>query len=243
MAVQAALASDIAMALDVCPPHSCAPDELAESTRRTLRWAERSLAARHAPGQAVFGIAQGGTNIDLRAEAAAMLTELPFDGFAVGGLSVGERREETWPALDASIENLPDDRPRYLMGVGAPGDVVEAIRRGVDLFDCVLPTRLGRTGTVFTSDGQLDLIRPAWRLNDQPIDAACDCPACQCFSVGYLHHLFRSGAELAMRLASLHNVRFLVRLVSDAREAILRNDFDSGNADERPGKLSAVASA
>ena len=221
MEVQAVLGSDIAMALDVCPPHDCANNEMEESTRRTLRWAERSLAARHAPGQAVFGIAQGGTDLALRAEAAAALAALPFDGFAIGGLGVGEHRDETWPALDASIECLPPDRPRYLMGVGAPDDLIEGIRRGVDLFDCVLPTRLGRTGMVFTSRGQLDLRRSGSALTDEPIDADCDCLACRHFSVGYLHYLFRSGEELGMRLASLHNVRFLVRLVASAREAII----------------------
>jgi len=253
MDVQAALGSDIAMALDICPPYDCGLVEVERSTQRTLRWAERSLAARHAPGQAVFGIAQGGTGLALRAEAAAALARLPFDGFAIGGLSVGERRTETWPALDASIDNLPADRPRYLMGVGAPEDLFEGIRRGVDLFDCVLPTRLGRTGVVFTSHGPLDLRRPAARLTDEPIEECCDCPTCQRFSVGYLHHLFRGGEELGMRLASLHNVRFLVRLVCNAREAILGAEFDSEllpsslrREDEeegagRPRQVSAVA--
>jgi queuine tRNA-ribosyltransferase len=222
MAVQAALGSDIAMALDVCPPHDAPEHQVEESTARTLRWAERSVVAPHAPGQMVFGIAQGGTDVALRFQAAAALKRLPFDGFAIGGLSVGERREATWPALAASIAGLPDDRPRYLMGVGAPDDVLEGIERGVDLFDCVLPTRLGRTGTVFTPDGDLDLRRPASRLRDGPIDPSCDCAACARFSVAYLHHLIRAGEDLGMRLASLHNIRFLLRLVADARTCMLR---------------------
>ena len=227
MKVQARLGSDIAMALDVCPPYSCAASELFEASERTLRWAERSLEATHAPGQAVFGIAQGGVDLGLRTEAAAALGKMAFDGYGIGGLSVGEKREQTWPALGASIDNLPTDRPRYLMGVGDPSDLIEGIARGVDLFDCVLPTRLGRTGTVLTAQGQLDLRHARFDQIQQPIDSACDCAACTRFSLGYLHHLFRSGEELGMRLASLHNVRFLVRLVADARRAILTGDFES----------------
>src|SRR5207237_3770741 len=144
---------------------------------------------------------QGGVDIDLRLEMGAELSQLPFDGFGIGGLSIGESREETWPALTASISSLPEGRPRYLMGVGDPEDMVEAIRRGVDLFDCVLPTRLGRTGTVLTSGGRRDLLHARFRYSDEPIDRTCTCPVCARFSLAYLHHLFRSGAELGMRLA------------------------------------------
>lgn len=245
MEVQAALGSDIAMALDVCPPHRCSAAEVREATDRTLRWAKRSLDGDHAPGQAVFGIAQGGTDLPLRAEAASALGELPFDGYGIGGLSVGERRDETWPALTASIENLPDERPRYLMGVGAPDDLIEGISRGVDLFDCVLPTRLGRTGTVFTSNGELDLRQARFQRVEEPIDPTCDCTACERFSLGYLHHLFRAGEELGMRLASLHNVRFLLHLVEDARQAICDGGFESFAADvlHRLGRRALVGQA
>ncbi len=227
MKVQAALGSDIAMALDVCPPHGSTPVQMREATDRTLRWARRSLEADHALGQAVFGIAQGGTDPVLRAEAATALSELAFDGYGIGGLSVGERRAETWPALTASIEHLPNARPRYLMGVGAPDDLIEGISRGVDLFDCVLPTRLGRTGTVFTGKGEVDLRQTRFHRAEEPIDPTCDCTACANFSLGYLHHLVRAGEELGMRLASLHNVRFLLRLVADARQAICDGVFDA----------------
>jgi queuine tRNA-ribosyltransferase len=220
MEIQAMLGSDIAMVLDVCPPYPCPPQVVRDATERTVRWAQRSLSAPHAAGQAVFGILQGGTDQELRAEAATAIRELPFDGYGIGGLSVGEPRDLTWPALSASIANLPDDRPRYLMGVGAPNDVIEAISHGIDLFDCVLPTRLGRTGTVFTSQGELDLRQSRFALCEDPIDPECDCQACVQFSLGYLHHLFQAGEDLGMRLASLHNLRFLVRLVADAGEAI-----------------------
>jgi len=245
MEVQAKLGSDIAMALDVCPPYGCGPRELDEATQRTLRWGERSLAAPHAIGQAVFGISQGGTDLELRAVAATALSSLPFDGYGIGGLSVGERRDETWPALAASIANLPKDRPRYLMGVGTPEDLIEGISRGVDLFDCVLPTRLGRTGTVFSSDGELDLRQSRFRSLNGPIDSECDCRACTRFSLGYLHHLFRASEELAMRLASLHNVRFLVRLVANAREAICDGECESSSAraSDRTSRLALVEQA
>jgi len=245
MEVQAMLGSDIAMVLDVCPPYPCTAHDLRAATGRTLRWARRSIDARHAPGQAVYGIVQGGTDLDLRAEAAAALGDIPFDGYGIGGLSVGERRERTWPALSAAVGNLPDDRPRYLMGVGAPDDLIEGIGRGVDLFDCVLPTRLGRTGTVFTSRGDLDLRHSRFERCDAPIDPDCDCAACASFSLGYLHHLFRAREELAMRLASLHNVRFLVRLVADARVAICEGSYGSFTADvlHRLGRRSLVEQA
>lgn len=245
MEVQAMLGSDIAMALDVLPPHGCALSEVRQAAERTLRWARRSLDARHAPGQSVFGIAQGGTDLGLRAEAAAALDELPFDGYGIGGLSVGERREQTWAALMASIANLPADRPRYLMGVGAPDDLIEGVCRGVDLFDCVLPTRLGRTGTVLTNEGVLDLRQARFQRCEEPIDPACDCTSCARFSLGYLHHLVRSGEELGMRLASLHNVQFLVRLVADARRAICAGDFESfaANALQRLERRALVGQA
>jgi len=225
MEIQAALGSDIAMVLDVCPPYPCPPEQLRDATERTTRWAHRSLVARHAPDQATFGIVQGGTDVDLRRESAAALAAMGFDGYGIGGLSVGEPRSETWPALDAAISALPPGSVRYLMGVGEPDDVLTAIEHGVDMFDCVLPTRLGRNGTAMTPTGRLDLRRTALADRPGPLDAACDCPGCTRFSLGYLHHLVRSGEELGLRLVSLHNVRFLIRLVQEARRAILDGTF------------------
>ncbi len=225
MAVQASLGSDIAMALDVCPPYPCTPMALREATERTARWARRSLEAEHAPGQLVFGIVQGGADGELRRASAEAIGAMEFDGFGIGGLSVGEERDATWPALDAAVTYLPGDRPRYLMGVGSPDDVVEAISRGIDLFDCVLPTRLGRNGAVFTDRGRLDLRNAALATRRDPIDPMCDCLACTRFSLGYLHHQVRAREELGLRLASIHNVRFLVRLARDARRAILEGRF------------------
>ncbi len=221
MDVQAMLASDIAMQLDVCAPYPCPPTQLREAADRTNRWAERSLATKRAPGQLVFGIVQGGVDPDLRAECARVQSDLPFDGYGIGGLSVGEPRELTWPALEAVCDSLPETRPRYLMGVGAPSDIVEAISRGVDLFDCVLPTRLGRHGAALTADGQMDLRRAEHAKRDVPLDPSCDCIACTNFEIGYLHHLVRAGEDLGRSLVSLHNIRFLTRLASAARLAIL----------------------
>jgi queuine tRNA-ribosyltransferase len=225
MAIQAALGSDIAMALDVCPPYPCSPVDLLEATDRTTRWARRSLEGEHAAGQAVFGIVQGGVDLELRRASAEAIAALGFDGFGIGGLSVGEAREATWPALEAAIRHLPPDRPRYLMGVGSPDDVIAAIARGVDLFDCVLPTRLGRNGAVFTPSGRLDLRSSALAPRRDPIDPDCDCLACTQFTLGYLHHLVRAQEELGLRLASIHNVRFLVSLTVRARQAILAGGF------------------
>jgi queuine tRNA-ribosyltransferase len=225
MAIQAALGSDIAMALDVCPPYPCSATDLADATDRTARWARRSLETDHALGQAVFGIVQGGVDLALRRTSAETMASLGFDGYGIGGLSVGEDRDSTWPALEVAVAHLPADRPRYLMGVGSPDDVVEAIARGVDLFDCVLPTRLGRNGSVITSRGRLDLRNAGLARRVDPIDPGCDCFTCTHFSVGYLHHLVRGQEELGLRLASIHNVRYLVRLAKNARQAILDGRF------------------
>lgn len=223
--IQAALGADVAMTLDVCTPYSCPPDVLRDSVGHTVRWAERAAALNRPEQTGLFGIVQGGVDLALREGCAREIAELPFDGFGIGGLSVGEPRSETWPALEASLEPLPTDRARYLMGVGAPDDLIEGIARGIDLFDCVLPTRLGRHGTVLTPGGKLSL--RASRLVDQagPLDAECDCPACTTFPVAFLHHLTRLRDPFGMRLASVHNLRFLTRLVEAARNAILEGTF------------------
>lgn len=230
MEVQAALASDIAMVLDVCPPHPCDLRDLREATERTTRWAERSIAAHHIPWQAVFGIVQGGVDVDLRRSSAREIAAMGFDGYGLGGFRVGEERGTMWPALDAALAELPPDRPRYLMGVGEPDDLLDAIAHGVDMFDCVLPTRLGRNGTVMTDNGRVDLRRSSLEGSSAVLDSTCDCAACTHFSVGYIHHLVRSGEELGLRLASLHNVRYLIRLVEGARSAIVDGDFDAYRA-------------
>jgi queuine tRNA-ribosyltransferase len=227
MEIQAALDSDIAMVLDVCPPADCRPDELQAATERTSRWAARSMAAPHADGQAVFGIVQGGTDLALRARSAAAIAQLGCDGYGIGGLSIGEARDRTWPALMAALGPLPAAQPRYLMGVGAPVDLLEAIAHGVDLFDCVLPTRLGRNGNVFGPTGRLNLHNAALGGRDEPLDPACDCPACQRFPLGYLAYLVRAREDLGLRLASLHNVRYLTRLVGAAHQAIAAGRFRS----------------
>ncbi|MEA2641305.1 MAG: queuine tRNA-ribosyltransferase [Chloroflexota bacterium] len=225
MAIQAALGSDIAMVLDVCPPHDATLETVRLANERTTRWAYRSLAAPHAAGQLVFAIVQGGVNPALRQQSASELAEGAFDGFGIGGLSVGEARADTWTALEAAVAPLPASRPRYLMGVGAPDDVLGAIARGVDMFDCVLPTRLGRNGAIFTPRGRLSLRSASLASMSGPLDPACDCAACTRFAAGYIHHLVRAGEELGFRLASIHNLRYLARLVGQAREAIIAGRF------------------
>jgi queuine tRNA-ribosyltransferase len=225
MQVQALLGSDIAMQLDVCSPYPLRREALRDALERTNRWAERCLAAPRATGQLVFGIVQGGMDPDLRTESAERLAKLPFDGYGIGGLSVGEPRSETWPALEAACASLPVNHPRYLMGVGAPRDLIEAIARGVDMFDCVLPTRLGRHGAALTPSGQVDLRKVAFARRDEPLDPECDCLACTRFSLAYLHHLVRAEEDLGRSLISLHNIRFLTRLVEGARAAILEGRF------------------
>ncbi len=225
MAIQAALGSDIAMALDECPPYPADRLTVARAVERTQRWAERCRAAWRRPDQALFGIVQGGVYPDLRRQSVRGLVALDLPGYAIGGLSVGEPKSLTYAVLADVTAELPADRPRYLMGVGAPEDLVVGVALGVDMFDCVLPTRLGRHGTVFTPEGRQDLRRGRWRKVADPIDPACDCLACRRFSAGYLHHLFRSQEPLGPVLASLHNLRFLVRCLAEARAAIIAGRF------------------
>jgi queuine tRNA-ribosyltransferase len=224
--VQELLGSDILMAFDEPPPPEADEQAAAVATERTHRWAERCLLAHVGPGS-LFPICQGGIYPELRRRSAAFVAALGAPGNAIGGLSVGESKQLTWELLEASIGELPADRPRYLMGVGAPEDLLDGVARGVDMFDCVLPTRLGRNGAVFTPAGKLNLRNASLARRSEPIEAACDCLACRDFSLGYLHHLFRCEELLGYRLASIHNLRFLVRLMEAAREAILRGGFDA----------------
>ena len=220
MAIQRELGSDIAMAFDQ-PVSWPATDATARAAmERTHRWAGRCLEAEAAPAQLRFGIVQGGFEDELRRESAAVLGQLPFDGFGVGGLSLGEPKTVTYRLLSLQTAILPRDRPRYLMGVGTPADLVEAIARGIDMFDCVLPTRIARNGSILTRGGRINLRNRQFLEDAGPPDDGCDCYTCQRFSRAYLRHLFMAGEILGHRLASIHNLRLLVRLVGQIREKI-----------------------
>jgi queuine tRNA-ribosyltransferase len=231
MAIQRDLGSDIAMAFDQPVGWPTAGAAAAEATERTHRWATRCLESEPAAGQLRFGIVQGGFDDELRRRSAEVLGRLAFDGFGVGGLSLGEPKALTYRLLSVQTATLPRDRPRYLMGVGTPADLVEAIARGVDMFDCVLPTRIARNGSILTRGGRINLRNHRFIEDKGPPDDGCDCSTCGRFSRAYLRHLFMSGEILGHRLASIHNLRMLVRLVEQLRGAI------------GSGKLAGVISA
>ena len=218
--IQEALGSDIAMVLDECIPHDAGREYVRESTERTIRWAERCQQARSLGQQMMFGIIQGGMFEDLRCWCAEKMASIPFDGFAVGGLGVGEGEEllRSISAFTAAL--LPEDRPRYLMGVGRPEDMLRAVRAGFDMFDCVIPTRNGRNGTLFTSGGKISIKRAEFADDPRPLDEDCGCYACSNFSRAYLRHLFMAGEILASQLNSLHNLYFYHRLLERCREAL-----------------------
>ncbi len=220
MAIQRDLGSDIAMAFDEPAPWPGRPAGARAATERTHRWAERCLAEPPAPGQLRFGIAQGGFDLALRLESAAVLGALPFDGYGIGGLSLGEPMATTYRLVAAQAAALPAGKPRYLMGVGTPADLIEAMARGVDLFDCVLPTRIARNGSILTQGGRINLRNQRFAADAGPLDEGCDCYSCQRFSRAYLRHLFMAGEILGHRLASIHNLRILIRLVAEIRAAI-----------------------
>lgn len=225
VSVQEAIGADIQMVLDVCPPLPSPPQEIRLALERTSAWASRARAAHRRSDQSLFGIVQGGVSTVMRSESARRTVELDFDGYGIGGLSVGETREEMLPALAAAIEHLPDDRPRYLMGVGDPASMIEAIALGVDQFDCVLQTRLGRHGTALTSAGRLQLSNARHADSDQPIDENCGCEVCARHSRGFLRHLLKTGEPTASRLVSLHNVAWTLALMASARHAIVEGRF------------------
>jgi len=220
VAVQTAIGSDVMMVLDVCLPSTSEPAAIREAMDRTHRWALRSLAARTNPEQALFAIVQGGLDPALRAESAGFLTQHPFDGFAIGGLAVGDTRAERGEVIDRTVERLPEGKPRYLMGVGTPPDLIEAIAHGVDMFDCVIPTTMAWQGTAFTSRGRVRLTRGELKLSDAPLDPACGCPTCARHSRGYLHHLMKCKEPLGPRLLSVHNLQHYLDLMRAARRAI-----------------------
>lgn len=224
--VQEALGADVIMALDQPPPPDADHAHARAATERTHRWLARCLAAQSTE-QALFGICQGGMHADLRRQSAAVIAASGTPGCAIGGLSVGESKAVMWQMLDASLSELPAEKPRYLMGVGSPEDLVQAVGRGVDMFDCVLPTRLGRNGALFTPDGRVNIRNARFARDFGPVDGGCDCEACTGFTAAYLHHLIRCDEILGYRLASIHNIRFLTRLMAQARAAILDGRFSS----------------
>jgi len=225
IAMQQAIGSDIMMALDQCIP-STAPYEQAEAAMNlTHRWAERSLRARGDSPQALFGIVQGACHPNLRKKSAAFLSEIPFDGLAIGGLAVGETQRERYEMTGLVTEHLPNMLPRYLMGVGTPIDLLESVHRGIDMFDCIIPSQLAQRGIAFTSHGKLQLRRSVYKFVEDPIDAQCDCQTCQHYSRAYLHHLVKTDEVLGWHLLGMHNLAFYHRLMREMRDSIFRNDF------------------
>jgi len=224
--IQQALGSDIAMVLDVCPPAEAPRDEVRRAMDLSTDWAGRCLVHHRRPDQALFAIIQGGADGQLRAEHAQSLTGSPFDGFAIGGLSVGESTGDMYAAIEATTPHMPVAKPRYLMGVGTPQNLVEAVARGVDMFDCVLPTRTARNGRLYTSLGVLNISNARHAHSLEPLDAACDCYTCQHFSRAYLRHLFMARELLSYQLNSIHNLRYFQNLMAAVREAIATGGFE-----------------
>lgn len=224
-AIQQQLGADIIMAFDQCLKLPCTRKEAEDAVARTLRWARRCKESHQRSDQALFGIIQGGLYHDLRAHCVAELMAMDFPGYSIGGLSVGESHEEMYDILDGLTPHMAIHKPRYLMGVGHPANLIEGVARGVDMFDCVLPTRNGRTGTVHTSCGKFNIKHSRYTSDFTPLDPECNCYACQNFTRAYIRHLYRSGEILAARLCSWHNLHFLVNLMKDARQAILEGRF------------------
>ena len=235
MAVQRALGSDIVMIFDECTPYPASEQQAAESMRLSLRWAERSKTAHGDSRAALFGIVQGGMYGDLRAESAAGLVAIGFDGYAIGGLSVGEPEAERNAVLEATTPHLPLDRPRYLMGVGRPEDLVAGVLRGVDMFDCVMPTRNARNGHLFTSRGVLKIRNARYEKDTRPIDENCDCYTCRNYSRAYLKHLHKCNEILGHRLATIHNLHYYQTVMRKLREAIEMGSLDAVVAELRAG--------
>jgi queuine tRNA-ribosyltransferase len=225
VAIQEALGADVAMCLDHCPSLPASREMIADAVRRTIAWARRCKDAHGRADQALFGIVQGGTHADLRSECAEALLAMEFDGYAVGGVSVGESRDEVRQALAVTTHLLRADRPRYLMGVGRPQDILDAVATGIDLFDCVMPTRNGRNATCFTDSGLVKLRNASHRNDFRPLEEGCDCLACRRFSRSYLRHLFMAKEMLGPILASIHNLTYLQRLTRRIREAISTGRF------------------
>jgi queuine tRNA-ribosyltransferase len=232
MEIQRLLGSDIVMAFDECPALPATEDEVARAMRLSMRWAQRSRDAfGDRPGHALFGIQQGGVTEDLRGESAEALTAIGFDGYAIGGLAVGEGQEAMFGVLDYAPDMLPADKPRYLMGVGKPDDIVGAVKRGVDMMDCVLPSRSGRTGQAWTRRGQVNIKNARHADDPRPLDEHCSCPACTGYSRAYLHHVFRAGEMISGMLLTWHNLHYYQELMGGLRAAIAESRFDAFEAE------------
>jgi queuine tRNA-ribosyltransferase len=227
VAYQEALGADIIMVLDECPAYDDSREKIRVSLTRTHRWAERCQHAHRRDSQALYAIVQGGIYAELRQESAEYLTALDFLGYAIGGLSVGEPKDITLAMVEATASRLPAGKPRYLMGVGSPEDIVEGVARGIDIFDSALPTRVARNGALFTGQGRRNIRNADFSRREAPVDPECDCYACRNFSAAYLNHLFRSNELLGLRLATLHNLRFISNLMQRIRSAILDDTFTS----------------
>jgi queuine tRNA-ribosyltransferase len=225
--IQRLLGADVTMCLDECTPFPATEKQAAESMRLSMRWAARCRDAFvERDGHGLFGIVQGSTFPELRAESVEALTRIGFDGYAVGGLAVGEGQEMMFSVLDATVPLLPTDRARYLMGVGTPSDLVGAVRRGIDMFDCVMPTRSGRTGRAYARRGVLNIRNARHADDDGPLDPGCGCPACRRHSRAYLHHLFKAGEMLGPMLLTWHNIQYYQDLMAELRAAILSGTFE-----------------
>ena len=237
MEIQRLLGSDIVMCFDECPALPADRDRIAESMRLSMRWAERSREAfGDRPGHALFGIMQGGLEQDLREESAEALKKIGFEGYAIGGLAVGEGQEAMFDCLDYAPDFLPQDRPRYLMGVGKPDDIVGAVARGVDMMDCVLPSRSGRTGQAFTRHGVVNIKNARHQDDPRPLDEKCSCPACSNYSRAYLHHVFRSNEMISGMLLTWHNLQYFQDIMAGMREAIAAGTFEAWQADFHAGR-------
>jgi len=229
--IQEALGADIIMAFDECIPYPATRDYAREASDRTLRWAKRCRSAKKNTGQALFGIVQGGMYPDLRKESAEALIDMGFDGYALGGLSVGETKPVMYDMIETAAPLLPADRPRYVMGVGTPEDLVEGVARGIDMFDCVMPTRNARNGTFFTSFGKVVIRNARYERDHEPIDPGCGCSTCRNFTRAYLRHLFNAGEVLALRLGTIHNLFFYLNLMRSVRQSIEQGTFGAYKRD------------
>ncbi len=226
MEIQKMLGSDIVMCFDECPALPASHGKIAESMQLSMRWAQRSRDSfGDRPGYALFGIQQGGLEFDLRAESAKILQSIEFDGYAIGGLAVGEGQEAMFRVLDFAPDMLPADKPRYLMGVGKPSDIVGAVKRGIDMMDCVLPSRSGRTGQAFTHRGVVNIKNARHQNDPRPLDISCQCPACKNYSRAYLHHVFKSQEIISSMLLTWHNLHYYQNLMEKIRKAILNQSF------------------
>jgi queuine tRNA-ribosyltransferase len=223
---QELLGVDIAMVLDQCSQYGLIKEEVLKATDRTHSWASRSKLAHKGNGQSLFGIIQGGGDLELRRYSVNFLTSLDFDGYAIGGMSVGEPKQVMYETVELMGQILPYEKPRYLMGVGSPEDLVECVYRGVDLFDCVLPSRVARNGSLMTVSGRVNILNKAYKTLDGPVDENCNCYTCKNFSAAYLNHLFKAHELSGYRLATIHNLRFILKLMEDLRVAIQNNKLD-----------------